>query len=264
MMRFRPVEWHESLPSTSLYLRQRLAAEPDLPSGTVIAAREQTAGRGQRGRSWITTPGRDLACSFLLRTEVDLTWIPSLSLVVSLGVAKALEDIGIAPTLKWPNDVLVGGRKISGVLIENIPARDGSNICLVGIGVNVNMDAETLARVGRPATSLRMETGRGIAIEAVLAGLLETLPEVVGAWEDGGFSAVRTAWTERARAVGRPVEVAFGRTVVRGTLVGLGEYGELLVREVGGAERRLWTGELRQAEDNPDAFPAGEAHAEGA
>jgi BirA family transcriptional regulator, biotin operon repressor / biotin---[acetyl-CoA-carboxylase] ligase len=140
------------------------------PEGAVAVAEHQTRGRGRSGRLWEDEPGLSLLCSVLLRPASGL--LPQLSLVAALATAEALEAAGGVPAaVKWPNDILLDGRKVAGILLE---ARDGAVI--VGIGVNVNQGADELpAETRLPATSLRLASGiehdRGAVLAAILAGL---------------------------------------------------------------------------------------------
>ena len=145
----RPYLYAAETPST-----QELVRAPELPEGAVAVAEHQTAGRGRTGRRWEDTEGRSLLCSVLLRPAGGP--LPQLSLVVALAVAEAIEDVAaLSPLVKWPNDLLVDGRKLAGILLE---ASGGAVIA--GIGINVNQDAGGSPRGRRcPAVSMRIATG---------------------------------------------------------------------------------------------------------
>src|SRR5215210_2503819 len=158
----REYQYVESTPSTQLLL------PPEAPEGAVAVAGEQTAGRGRLGRRWLAPAGTSLLCSIQLRPEVAGERLPELTGVAARACAEAIEAMtGLSPELKFPNDVLLGGRKMAGVLAE---ARDGRVV--LGIGVNVNVVAEQLpSEVERAATSLLAETGRTIERAELLAEL---------------------------------------------------------------------------------------------
>jgi BirA family biotin operon repressor/biotin-[acetyl-CoA-carboxylase] ligase len=151
----------------------------DAPEGAVAVADAQTEGRGRLGRRWLDAPGKSLLLSLSLRPPVPTMRLPELSLVAGRACAEAIAaQTGLAPQLKFPNDVLVGGRKVAGILAE---AREGHVV--LGIGVNVNVEQHELPEeVDTPATSLRMETGAAMPRAPLLAELLERLERRYDEW----------------------------------------------------------------------------------
>ena len=169
----RPYQYVASTPSTQLLL------PPDAPEGALVTADEQTAGRGRLGRRWLAPPGTSLLCSLQLRPTVASERLPELTGVASRACADAIAGLtGLEPELKFPNDVLVGGRKVAGILAEAREER-----VVLGIGVNVNVAADELPQeVDRAATSLLVETGRELDRAELLAELLERLERRYDAW----------------------------------------------------------------------------------
>jgi BirA family biotin operon repressor/biotin-[acetyl-CoA-carboxylase] ligase len=163
----------DSTPSTQLLI------EADAPEGTLVAAGEQTAGRGRLGRRWLAPAGTSLLCSVQLRPDVPGERLPELTSVAAGACAEAIEALtGLVPVLKYPNDVLLSGRKVAGVLAE---ARDGRVV--LGLGVNVNVPETALPQeVDRPATSLLVETGRELDRAELLAELLLRLEARYDEW----------------------------------------------------------------------------------
>jgi BirA family transcriptional regulator, biotin operon repressor / biotin---[acetyl-CoA-carboxylase] ligase len=167
-----PYRFVAECPST-----QRLLADDDV-EGTVVATDHQTEGRGRLGRVWEDVPGRALLFSLLLRPPVPMPLWPELSLVAGEAVAQALRDIGVDASLRHPNDVVVAGRKVVGVLPEASPGR-----VVLGVGVNVNQTADELpAEAAKPPTSVRLELGREIDRAPLLALLLAELENGYAAW----------------------------------------------------------------------------------
>lgn len=165
--------WLESVDSTNTEALRRL---PALPSGTVIAAREQTAGRGQRGNTWFTEPGKNLTFSIVLKDlglaagEAHL-----LNYLASVAVAEFLDGYGAQSLIKWPNDIYIGRKKICGILVENSLSGGCVAASVIGIGININQaEYPQLAN----ATSLRLVTGR----EYVLENCLEAFLAVFESW----------------------------------------------------------------------------------
>jgi BirA family biotin operon repressor/biotin-[acetyl-CoA-carboxylase] ligase len=162
-----------SAPSTQLLLAA------DAPEGALVAAEEQTEGRGRLGRRWLAPSGTSLLCSLQLRPDVPGKRLPGLTGVAARAVAETVAAVtGVEPELKFPNDVLVDGRKLAGVLAE---AREGRVV--LGIGINVNVrQAELPREVDTPATSLLVETGRELDRAELLVELLERLERHYDAW----------------------------------------------------------------------------------
>ena len=237
-MNFPTPQWHDELPSTNTTLAEWSREGRNLPDGYVLAARAQTAGRGRYQRRWLARPGRNLTFSTLLRCQAPQMQLLSLPMAAALGVAAYLEANGLVAQTKWPNDVLVDGRKICGILAER-----GEGVVL-GMGLNVNMDADEAAAIDRPATSMRIETGREYAVEAVLDELLHHLAVWIGRWQAGGFAALREAWGVRCANIGEYVEVGEGADRRTGVVLGFGEAGQLLLREDDGTRGEVWTGDV--------------------
>lgn len=163
----------ESTPSTQLLL------PPDAPEGALVVADEQTAGRGRLGRRWLAPPSSSLLCSLQLRPSVPEERLPELTSVAARACAEAITAVtGLEPELKFPNDLLLGGRKVAGILAE---AREGRVV--LGIGINVNVpEADLPTEVDRPATSLLVESGTEIDRAQLLVGVLECLERRYEAW----------------------------------------------------------------------------------
>ena len=172
----RPYAYIVSTPSTQLLL------PPEAPEGALVAADEQTAGRGRLGRRWQAPAGTSLLCSLQLRPEIASERLPELTGVAGRACAEAVAALtGLEPELKFPNDVLIGERKLAGVLAEAREER-----VVLGIGVNVNVPAEELPQeVDRPATSVLVETGRELARAELLAELLERFERRYDEWLSG-------------------------------------------------------------------------------
>jgi BirA family biotin operon repressor/biotin-[acetyl-CoA-carboxylase] ligase len=163
----------DATPSTQLLLA------PDAPEGSVVVADEQTAGRGRLGRRWLARAGSSLLCSVQLRPQIDSSRLPELTGVAARACGEAIEAVtGLAPEVKDPNDLLLQGRKVAGILAE---AREGRVV--LGIGINVNVAEPDLpTEVDRPATSLLIEAGRATDRAELLAEVLERLERRYREW----------------------------------------------------------------------------------
>jgi BirA family biotin operon repressor/biotin-[acetyl-CoA-carboxylase] ligase len=210
----------------------RTEAERGGPVGTAVLAEEQTAGRGRLGRAWVSPAGKNLYVTLVMRPPAPKLRV--LSIVSPLAIAEALEPIGLAPRLKWPNDVLVGGRKIAGILIETELSGDAVKYALVGIGLNVNFDVEAAPEIAAIATSVRRELGRDASREELLAALLNAFE---ARYEQAlvDDDAVFKAWRSRLDTLGRRVRATLGERVEEGVAEDVDAEGNLLVRRDDGS-----------------------------
>jgi BirA family biotin operon repressor/biotin-[acetyl-CoA-carboxylase] ligase len=212
------------------------------PEGTVVVADHQTGGRGRRGRTWWDAPGDNLLASVLLRPPLRIAEAPPLSLVAAIAVSEALEtQTGVVAGIRWPNDLLVAGRKLCGVLAEAAAAADGRvDHVLLGIGVNANQ-TEFPAPIRALATSLRLLTGRVADREELLQHVLAALDRRYGEFLAGGFPALRPEWRRRSITPGRSVVAPDGRRMIAEDVA---DDGALLVRDETGRLLRLASGEI--------------------
>lgn len=190
-----------------LYVRecrstQELLREAALPEGAVAVAEHQSAGRGRLGRAWEDVPGRSLLCSVLLRPQGGI--LPQLSLVTALAVAESVEELtGCEAAVKWPNDVLIEGRKVAGILLEQ-----AGHAVIAGIGVNVGQEHRELpVRARIPAGSLGTASGRVIDRGLLLAHLLQQLERRYAAWLEDGLTPLRSSLASRHALRGGSVRV---------------------------------------------------------
>ena len=199
--------------------------------GTAVLAEEQTAGRGRLGRAWVSPAGKNIYVTLVMRPPAPKLRV--LSIVSPLAIAEVLEGIGLTPRLKWPNDVLVGGRKIAGILIETELSGDAVKYALVGIGLNVNFDVEATPEIADIATSVRRELGRDASREELLAALLNAFEARYEQALEG--DAVFQAWRSRLETLGRRVRATLGERVEEGVAEDVDTEGNLLVRRDDGS-----------------------------
>lgn len=244
-MQFHSPEWHDQLPSTNTTLLERLASGPSVPTGLVIAARSQTAGRGRYDRRWLAEANQNLTFSFLYTTKADGTQLASLPMAIALGISDALKTFNITTQVKWPNDILIDKAKLCGMLLERSDTThpNGTPI-VVGIGLNVNMTGQTAAHIDRPATSMHIETGREYNVNDVLTQILNALPPWLDKWEQSGFAAIQTDWIDRCAYIGEQIRVGEGDKIQTGILEGFGENGQLLLKMDTGAIVEIWAGDV--------------------
>jgi len=238
---WRRIEWRAELDST-----QRLAAElarAGAEEGTAVIAERQTAGRGRLGRQWHSPAGTNLYCSVVLRPAVALAAVPPLALVAGLAVADAVRDVtGMAPGLKWPNDVQIGGRKVAGILMELDAEVERVHAVVAGIGVNVNL-VELPDELAATATSLRLATGAPVDRAAFTGRLLGALEERYRRFLASGFAAMRSDWEACSALTGKEVRVTAPEGEVAGRVLGVDDDGALRLAGPRG-EVRVVAGEV--------------------
>lgn len=244
----RPLETYDAVTSTNDLVRE--AARRGAPEGLAVLADAQTAGRGRLGRTWASPPGVNVYLSVLLRPgALPAQAAPQLTLLGGVAVASAALASGLVPTLKWPNDLLLGGRKAAGVLADLETGPGGRIEALVlGMGVNVNLDPSTLpADVAPSATSFAAMLGTPVDRAVVARHLLEAVDAWVGRWRRDGFGPVREAWLALSALAGRRITVALGDPrrpeVVEGIAAGLGDDGSLVLDTPTG-RRTVLSGEV--------------------
>jgi len=212
------------------------------PDRTVVVAESQAAGRGRRGRVWQDEPGASLLTSILLRPRLAPAQLPTLSLTAGVAVAEALASAaGLTARLKWPNDVLVEGRKLAGILLESrLSSAPAASACVVALGIGINVAQRAFPpELAEHATSVRLAGGGDLDRDVLLVALLEALDRWRARLESEGFAPVRTRWRSLADTLGRTVSV----DGVTGVAVDVDDDGALLVDE-GGRRRRVVAGDV--------------------
>jgi BirA family biotin operon repressor/biotin-[acetyl-CoA-carboxylase] ligase len=223
-------------------------AEEGAAEGTVVIADEQSSGKGRLGRTWISPPGANLYCSVILRPPVRPYEAPQLTFLSAVAVARAIERISsMAPEIKWPNDLLINGRKVAGLLNEMSAETDAVGFVILGIGVNLNMEAAQFpADLRQPATSLMLESGGRIPRSHYARLLFQELDLLYRDFLGQGFGPVREQWQQRCRAMGRPVTVSDGGAPrLVGICSGIDPHGALLVSRADGMVERVHSGDVR-------------------
>ncbi|WP_088347629.1 MULTISPECIES: biotin--[acetyl-CoA-carboxylase] ligase [Rhodomicrobium] len=237
--------FHETIDSTNAEaLRQ--AGQGD-PGGVWIWAGAQGAGRGRSGRGW-TSPEGNLYASLLIRPRVPLVTALQLSLLAGVAAYDAIGAVaagsGLRPALrlKWPNDILLDGGKLGGILLESAasPATDAAAI-VIGTGLNL---AEAPGNLGRAVASLAA-AGIDATPAQTFAALAWTTAEWIARWRDGqNFHEIREAWLERAKPLGGPISVNLGGTRLTGSFLGIDEAGALRLALASGEEKRITAGDV--------------------
>lgn len=237
-----PIHYHETLPSTN-DLAKELGAQGS-PHGTLVVAEGQTRGRGRLGRDWLSPPGAGLYVSLLLRPPLPPWEMPQLTLTAAVAVTRALiRAAGVTPGIKWPNDLLLHGKKVGGILTEMETESDQIRHLVVGLGLNVNTAAFP-AELQDLATSLALETGRAFSRLKILQAWLEEFETLYESFLNREFPAILEEWQTYAVTLGRTVTVRQGPLTFKGLALEVAPDGALLVQTPEGEIVRVTSGEI--------------------
>ena len=235
-----PAFIHQALDSTNAEALRSVGRGEVAPF--IVLAEQQSAGRGRRGRKWVSPFAENIYYSLVLRIEGGMRQLEGLSLVVGLAVLSALRDIGTANAgLKWPNDVLVGSKKIAGILLELIG--DPADVCHVVLGIGINVNMKTAEEVDQAWTSVQLETSKSINRNEFIVLLNARLQQYLQRHETQGFAAMQSEWEENHLWQGREVSLTAGINKVDGTVLGIDQQGALRI-DVAGTEKVFSGGEL--------------------
>ena len=235
-----PVLIFDSIDSTNAQALRAIECGQAAPF--LVLAERQTAGRGRRGRKWASPFAENVYYSLVLRIEGGMRQLEGLSLVVGLAVMQALRELGIpAAGLKWPNDVLVGQKKIAGILLELVG--DPADVCHVVLGVGINVNMQMTDEVDQQWTSMRLESGKAFDRNHLVAVLGEKLQAYLNRHQIGGFSAIQAEWEQNHLWQGRAVSLIAGVNQIDGEVLGIDSQGALRLK-VDGVEKVFSGGEL--------------------
>lgn len=241
----RLVIHRDSCPSTQDVIRE--AALAGALSGSIASADHQTAGRGRRGRTWTDAPATAVMLSYLARPRRPVAELAALPLVAGVAVCDALP----APVrLRWPNDVVVDGRKLAGILVELVTPAEGDPFAIVGVGINATMREEDLPATDRlPATSLLVATGEAVDRLALRDRVADELDAALDAFESDGLASARDRLAELDELVGRELVLRLPADEVRGVAAGVDDEGRLRLRLADGSTRAYAAGEVERVLD---------------
>lgn len=210
-----------------------------------VTATRQTGGRGRRGRAWVSEPG-NLYSSLLLIDPGPERALASLPLAVTVGVYDAVASVlpdsaGEALKIKWPNDLLIGGQKTSGILIEAEQLADGRRAVVIGCGINVAHRPDT----GLYPSTCLSDQGSAVTPQDLFARLVVCMAESLAIWDEGrGLADIRQAWIDRADGIGRPVTVNLPDRQIHGLFAGIDDEGRLVLAKPDGETQMIASGDV--------------------
>lgn len=214
--------------------------------GTVVIANRQTRGKGRLNRLWQSPSNCNLYTSIVLRPETDPVFAPQITLLAGVAVAELLSRRHLADvTLKWPNDVQIGGKKVCGILTEMKTTADRRiDFVIVGIGININMRKEDFDESFRESsTSIKEETGGDISRLEFAVALYDHFEKWIAIWIQQGFSPVGEAWLTYSHMVGKRIQVASHGNIQTGEMTGIDDDGSLLISDDSGTIRKILAGD---------------------
>lgn len=230
----------------STNIRARYLADRGEPEGTVVIAESQTAGRGRRGRSWFSPLGENVYVSVILRPSLPPDEISGLTLLASVAAAESLRSLTAIPArIKWPNDLVAGGKKLGGILTQVSAEMDFVDYVIIGLGLNVNTPEEGFPGDLRDkATSVLLETGTTCSRIDLLKLYLERLEDWHGRLLHSGFSPVLERWRELSDIIGRRVSVDLPNARHTGKVLDVDSSGALVLMDTEGNQRRIFSGDV--------------------
>jgi len=238
----RRVIYYPRVTSTNEIAKQE--AQQGAAEGTVVIADEQVAGKGRLNRVWLSPKG-SVALSIILRPSV--VYLPSLIMLASLAVAHSIEAVtGLKPQLKWPNDVLVNGKKVAGILIENSVQGDIVNYAVIGIGVNVNLRLSDFPEILPTATSLSDELRRDVSRLDLTRRLLVDIEKLYLALSTGG--SIYQEWRDNLVTLGRKVHIKSGENDYEGIAESAASDGSLRLRHPDGSLTKIVAGDVTRCD----------------
>ncbi|GGF89049.1 biotin--[acetyl-CoA-carboxylase] ligase [Paenibacillus abyssi] len=228
-------------------------AEDGAPEGTLVIAEQQLHGRGRMGRSWVSPPSKGIWMSLVLRPNIPLPFTPQLTLLTAVALCRSLRkmtsaDIGI----KWPNDLLIDGKKISGILLESTAEEERLRYVVAGIGISVNLEQQDYPpEMLEKAISLKMATGQTLDRTAVIVSFLTEFENLYGLYQQEGFTPIRTLWEALSVSLHRRTSLITPQGPMVGTPIGLGEHGALMLQQDNGSIVPIFSAEMGLPTDDP-------------
>lgn len=232
-----------STPSTNVVAKKR--AQAGVAEGTLVITDNQTHGRGRFERTWWSSPGEDLLFSLIFRPHLKVSQVFRLTLLSSLAVAEAIrQKTGLDALIKWPNDVYIKGKKVSGILSESGIHNDHLEYLIVGIGINVNSNPSTHPDLQGRATSISMELGRNFPRLTVLTVILELIESYYRSIQQGDFHSLKKRWDTLSLINHKKVMVESRGCMHEGTAESIDEDGFLVLLDRSGTRRRIVSGDV--------------------
>src|SRR5690606_13598535 len=221
-------------------------AQEGAPGGTVVLTETQTAGRGRIARKWDSAAGKGVWMSVILRPDVVPQKAPQFTLVTAVAVVRAIEEVTkLQPKIKWPNDILLNGKKCTGILTELQSDADGIQALIIGIGLNINQEKTDFdPEIQAIATSLKMESGDTVSRQKLVQSLLYYLEIYTQMYIEEGFGLLKVMWESYSTTIGHPIRARMTNQTLEGIAEGITEDGVLQLRTADGKLHGIYSADI--------------------
>lgn len=238
------IHYEESVESTQK-IANHLANE-NAPEGTVIIADEQLSGRGRMNRKWHSPKYTGIWMSLILRPNIPLTKAPQLTLLTAVAVVQAIEEkTGLIPEIKWPNDILINGKKVTGILTELQAEADRIHSIIIGIGINVNQKKEDFPlEIQETASSLFIEKGESIPRAQLIQSIFKHFEKLYLLYLKDGFFPIKLLWESYAVSIGKQIRARTLTETIEGKALGITDEGVLKIKDKDGAVHSIYSADI--------------------
>ncbi|MDV6377696.1 biotin--[acetyl-CoA-carboxylase] ligase [Sporosarcina sp. GW1-11] len=240
----RNIRYFKTCPTTQTIAHEE--AQNGASDGTLIISEEQTAGKGRLARPWVSNAGRGIWMSLIIRPKLAPQQAPQLTLVAAVAIVRAIEDVtNIQPVIKWPNDILINGKKVTGILTELQADPDRVKAIILGMGVNANQElADFPEELQTIATSLRIEKGEKVDRAKLVAKIMHYLEQYTALYVEKGFAPIKLLWESYATITGRKIRATMVNETVEGIALGISQDGMLELQLEDGSIRGIYSADI--------------------
>ena len=240
----KQIKYFETCESTQLIAHEE--AQNGAPNGTVIISEEQTSGKGRMSRPWDSAARKGIWMSVIARPALTPQKAPQMTLVAAVAVTRAIQEVtGLEPSIKWPNDILIKGKKVTGILTELQADPDRVKAVILGIGINVNQTEDDFPdELKTIATSLKIELGHSINRAELIAKTLQFLEQYTELYVSHGFSPIKLLWEGYSNTAGRRIRAVMFNETIEGTALGISDEGVLELRLDDGTIRGIFSADI--------------------
>jgi BirA family biotin operon repressor/biotin-[acetyl-CoA-carboxylase] ligase len=240
----KTIHYFETVESTQNLARA--AAEEGAAEGTLFLAEQQVSGRGRMGRNWVSPRGKGVWMSMVMRPSVPIHFAPQLTLLTAVALCRSLKRVTTLPIgIKWPNDLLIGGKKISGILLESAAEDERLRYVIAGIGISVNLEeSDYPVELLEKATSLRISAEQKWVREDIIAEFLKEWEQLYFLYQEQGFSPIITLWEALSVSLGKPARLLTPQGDITGIPIGLDESGAIRIQMADGTVKPVFSAEM--------------------